>query len=166
MKRLTTFSLTTKTLLYLALLFAPVALPQTGFAQSNMVGTWKLNLAKSRYSPGPPPRSNTVTIQAEGQGFRATTEGIGAQGNPTKVDFGFFTTDGKSYPIAGVPRFDAFSFKRVNDSTVEIIRTKAGKVVQTETGVTSADGKTQTYTTTGVNANGQEFNNVIVFDKQ
>jgi hypothetical protein len=66
----------------------------------------------------------------------------------------------------GVPRYDAFSFKRVDDSTWELTRTRGGKMVQFETGVTSADGKTQTYTSTSFNENGQQSNNVIVFDKQ
>jgi hypothetical protein len=163
MNRSTKLVLTMTALLGLAV---ATALPQIGFAQSNMIGTWKLNLAKSTYNPGPPPKSNTLNIQAEGQGFRVTTEGIGAQGNSTGVNFGFFTTDGKFYPITGVPRYDAFSFKRVNESTWEITRTKAGKVVQIETGVTSEDGKTQTYTSMGVDPNGQKSNRVIVFDKQ
>jgi hypothetical protein len=74
--------------------------------------------------------------------------------------------DAKSYPIAGEPAYDANSWKRVNGSTVEITRTKAGKAVQTVTGVTSADGKTLKITVTGVNANGQPINNVFVSDKQ
>jgi hypothetical protein len=164
MNRRTTLAWTTTALLGLTV---ATALPQIVFAQSNMVGTWKLNLAKSTYSPGaPPPRSITLHIQAEEQGFRVTLEGIDAQGNPTGTNFGFFTTDGKFYSMAGVPRYDAFAFKRVDDSTWEITRTKGGKVVQFETGVTSADGKTQTYTSTSFNEDGRQSNNVIVFDKQ
>ena len=40
--------------------FAGVALAQS----DPSVGTWKLNLTKSKYSPGPLPKSNTVTIAA------------------------------------------------------------------------------------------------------
>jgi hypothetical protein len=156
-------TLTTMVLLGLAI----AALPQPSFAQSNSnVGTWKLNLAKSKYSPGPSPKSNTLIIEAVGQGLKVTTEGVNAQGNPTKVDFGVILYDGKSYPVTGVPDYDANSSKRVNESTTEFIRTKAGKVVQTTTGVTSADGKTVSFTTTGVNAIGQQINNIAVYDKQ
>jgi hypothetical protein len=155
-------TLTTIALLGLAVAFA-TAFPQTGFAQNDpAIGTWKLNLAKS----GPAPKSNTLIVEAVGQDIRATTEGIDAQGNPTKVDFGVVFYDGKSYPITGVPDYDASSQKRVNDSTNQFTRTKAGKVVQTTTGVTSADGKTLTFTTTGVNANGQQINNVAVYERQ
>jgi hypothetical protein len=143
------------------------ALPQTGLAQSNpMIGTWKLNLAKSKFSPGPPPRSGTTIFEPAGEGLRVTAEGIDAQGNPTKVDFGVIFFDGKSYPVTGAPAYDASSYKRANDSTVEYTRTKAGKVVQTATFVVSADGKTRTLTTTGVDEKGQKIDNVAFYDKQ
>jgi hypothetical protein len=166
MKRRT---LTTMTLLSALVLFA-TALPRTAFAQSNpffnsLIGTWKLNLAKSTYSPGPPPRSRTLTYHAEGQGIRVTLESVDAQGNTTKgSDVAF--DDGKSYPVTGNPAFDAQAGKVVNDSTAWIIRTKAGKVAQTLIGVVSADGKTNTITTAGVTADGRQINDVSVYEKQ
>jgi hypothetical protein len=170
MNRRTTWTLTTRALPFLAVVLI-TALPQIGFAQSNAtVGTWTLNLAKSKYSPGPPPRSSimtfTLTFQAEGRSLTATTEVIDAPGNPTKVVHGPYFYDGKSYPVTGARAYDQASYKIVNDSTDEITRTKFGKVVQTVTEVLSADGKTLTFTTTGVNANGQQINNVAVYEKQ
>jgi hypothetical protein len=141
-------------------------LPQMAFAQTDpFLGTWQLNLAKSKYSPGPPPRSDTVTYQAEGQRLRLTFDVIDAQGNPAKGVLILFD-DGRSYPVAGLRAFDAYSYKRINNSTYEVTRIKTGKVVQTLTDVVSADGKTMTLTATGVNANGQQINNVVVYDKQ
>jgi hypothetical protein len=165
MKRRTTFTLTSMALLFLAALLA-TAVPKIGYAQSNLLGaTWKLNLAKSKFSPGPAPRSSTLTYEAVGQGFRGKNEIVDAQGNSRKVVVDIFF-DGKSYPVTGAPAFDASSFKIINDSTVEATRTKAGKVIQTMTRVLSADGKTLTFTTTGMNANGQQINDVAVYDKQ
>ena len=157
---------TTTALLGLAV---ATALPQTGLAQINpLIGTWKLNVAKSKYSPGPPPRSNTVIWEAVGQGLRSRGEGVDAQGNPTKTDFGVISFDGKSYPVTGQPAYDASSYKLVNASTYtyEATRTKAGRVVRTLTSVPSADGKSRTLTITGVDEKGQQINNVVVFDKQ
>jgi hypothetical protein len=143
------------------------ALPSIGFAQSNLLGTtWKLNPTKSKYNPGPGPRSSTLTYEAAGQGFRATNEGVDAQGNPTKGVFGVYFYDGKSYPVTGVPAYDASSYKLINDSTAEMTRTKAGKVIQTTIRMLSADGKTLTFTTTGVNADGQQINDFSVYEKQ
>ena len=102
---------TTMALLGLAV---ATALPQAGLAQSHpLIGTWKVNLAKSKYSPGPPPRSNTAIWEAVGQGFRTRTEGIDAQGNPTKTDAGVFSFDGKSYPYTGNAAYDASSYKQI-----------------------------------------------------
>jgi hypothetical protein len=150
-----------------AVVVLATAVPQLGLAQTNQpTGTWKLNLAKSKFSPGPPPRSQTLTYETVGQGFKATNEGVDAQGNPTKGVFGVYFYDGKSYPITGVPDFDASSYKAVNESTVEMTRTKAGKVIQTQTRVMSPDGKTLTFTATGTNAKGEQINNIAVYDKQ
>jgi len=143
------------------------ALPSIGFAQSNLVGaTWKLNPTKSKFNPGPAPKSSTLSYEAVGQGFRATNEGVDAQGNPTKAVFGVYFYDGKSYPVTGVPAYDASSYKMMNDTTAEMTRTKAGNVIQTAIRVLSADGKTLTFTTTGLNANGQQINDISVYEKQ
>jgi len=165
MNRRTTLILTSMALLFLAALFT-TAVPEIGLAQSNLLGaTWKLNLAKSKFDPGPAPRSSTLTYEAVGQGFRGNNEIVDVQGNSTKVVVDIIF-DGKSHPVTGAPGFDAQSYKLINDSTLEGTRTKAGKVVQTMTRVLSADGKTLTFTATGMDANGQQINNVAVYDKQ
>jgi hypothetical protein len=114
----------------------------------------------------PGPKSGTAKVEAVGQGVRITAEIIDAQGNLTKLDYGVVFVDGKFYPVTGTPAFDAISFKRVDDFTLQQTRTKAGKVVQSVIEVISGDGQQMTFTTTGVNANGQPFTNVSVFDKQ
>jgi hypothetical protein len=150
------------------LLGSAITAPQAAFAQSSqwLVGTWKLNLAKSTYTPGPPPRSQTLTFETEAQGHRVTVETINAQGNPAKAVL-IRHDDGKSYPVTGnAAAFDAEAFRTVNDSTAWVIRTKAGKVVTTIVAEMSADGKSFTDTITGVNADGQPFYIVAVREKQ
>jgi hypothetical protein len=127
-----------------------------------MDGTWKIDLAKSTFSPGPPPRSQILTLEKEGQGERLTVETIDAQGNPAKLVVSRPHLDGKPFSVMGIAAFDAEALKTVNDSTAWIIRTKGGTIVS----VISADGKTFTDTITGVNANGQPFYNVAVREKQ
>ena len=100
--------LTFTTALFFGFVFAAIS-PHLGFAQSTSAGTWKLNLAKSTFTPGPPPRSSTLTFQAEGQSLTATVEGINAQGNPTKVVHGPYLYDGKTYPVTGAPGYDSAS---------------------------------------------------------
>ena len=141
--------------------------PQPVFAQSDpFVGTWQLNLAKSKF-PGPPPKSQTDNIQAEGQGLKVTATGVEAQGNPISNAFAL-VFDGMSHPSNRAPNFyDASADARVDAYTLISSRTKAGKLIGTQTVVVSPDGKTLTATTTAINAaNGQPFNSIQVFDKQ
>jgi hypothetical protein len=142
-----------------------IASPAFGQGIDPLIGTWKLNLEKSTYSPGQPPRSDTVTFEAIEGGLRSTVETIDAQGNSSKrVSIEF--DDGKFHPVTGVPAFDAHASKRVNNSTWWVFRTKAGKVVRTLILAVSADGKTESVTVAGVTANGLPLYNVIVRDKQ
>src|SRR5271169_4475733 len=86
------------------------------FAQNNpAVGTWKLNLEKSKYNPGPAPKSLTRTLEAQGDNVKYSFEGVSAEG--TAVAYSFtMTFDGKDYPIVGsMPGgADAISIKRVD----------------------------------------------------
>ena len=54
-------------------------------AQGNdpRVGTWKLNVAKSKYDPGPAPQSQTLKVEAVGKGEKITSEAIAADGKKT-----------------------------------------------------------------------------------
>jgi hypothetical protein len=148
------------------------ALPQIGFAQSNpWIGTWKLNLEKSTFSPGAPPKSQTSTVEAVGQGIRITNDGVDAQGNPAKNVVQLFN-DGQAHPIGSTESslatlaYDTLSDREVSNSTWWDIRTKAGKVVQVVVNEMAPDGKTWTLKIMGVTPNGQQVYNVLVRDKQ
>ena len=161
MNRRSILSLSAITVLGLA-----AALPQVGFAQSDpLTGMWTLNLAKSKYSPGPPPKSGTFTFQGDGQNKKNTTQGIDAEGKPTGGVF-MHIYDGKPHPTTGSTIFDASAYTRVDAYTVNIIRYKAGAVVQTGSHVVSRDGKELTVTSRGTGAKGEQINNVAVYDKQ
>jgi hypothetical protein len=57
------------------------AVPRIALSESiPPVGTWKLNVTKSTFN-GPPPRSQIVAVQAEGQGLGLTIENVDAEGN-------------------------------------------------------------------------------------
>ena len=128
------------------------------------VGTWKLNLAKSTYVPGPLPRSNVITIAAAGTGYHVTAKGEDAAAKPTSIDY-TVTFDGKDSPVKGAPAYDTTSLKRIDANTTEQIRKKDGKTVQTATRKISADGKTMTVTTRGKDEAGRTLNTVAVYDR-
>jgi len=129
------------------------------------VGTWKLNVAKSKYSPGPAPKEVTMKIEAKGAGIHLTQSGTDAAGKPIKVEF-TANYDGKDTPVTGVANTDTIALKRVDANSSEGTLKKAGKVVMTVTSVVSKDGKTRTSTFKGTDAAGKPVNNVVVYDRQ
>ena len=134
-------------------------------ASDARIGTWKLNVAKSKYSPGPAPQSNTLKIEASGQEEKVTTEGVNATGTPTMTQY-TANFDGKDYPLTGSQNADKVSLKRIDARTTERTDKKGDKVVLTLTQVVSQDGKTMTTTVKGTNAQGQAVDNVVVYEKQ
>jgi hypothetical protein len=129
------------------------------------IGSWKLNVAKSKYVPGPAPKSNEITITAAGAGYHVVAKGEDAKGNPTSIDY-TATFDGKDSPVIGAPAYDTTSLKRINANTSEQTRKKEGKTVQTVTRKISADGKTMTVTTRGKDESGHTVNIMAVYDRQ
>jgi hypothetical protein len=129
------------------------------------LGTWKLNLGKSTYSPGPAPKSATLTIEAHDGGIKYTSHGENAQGAPIHVEF-TAKYDGQDNPVTGSPDFNSIALKRIDAQTIEATIKKDGMVMGTSRTVISHDGQTRTLTSKGKNAAGQEVNNLVVYDKQ
>ena len=165
MNRRTILSLTTMTMLCLAVVFA-TALPQPGLAQSNpWLGMWKLNLAKSTYPPGQAPRSATFNFQGAEANLTNTVDTVSAAGSSTRA-VNMHNYDGQPHPLPGDPDQDTRSYTRVDANTVIFASMKAGKLVQVATLVLSQDGRTLTVTTRGTDVRGQQVNTVSVNDKQ
>jgi len=156
-----------KTLTFLAAAcLLPAAFGVTAVAQSgDPSGTWTLNVAKSKYSPGPTPKSGTVTYSAAGAGTKIAVDLVAGDGS--KVHWEYTANyDGKDYPVKGNPDADTASLKRINATTVEIQNKKGGKNTLLNTRVFSADGKTLTVTTKGTNGQGQATDNLQVFERK
>ena len=94
-------------------------------AKDPVIGTWALNVAKSKFNPGPPPKSQLRGYVKSGDKIEATFTGVNADGTPMKI---MFTSayDGKDYAFTGDPNADAISFKRVDAHTVEATAKKGG----------------------------------------
>ena len=129
------------------------------------IGTWVLNVAQSKYSPGPAPKQQTSVYSMKGESLTVTTKGLSPDGKPLTTEFtaGF---DGKDYAVKGNPDWDAVSIKRVDPQTIEFVRKRAGQVVQNARSVVAKDGRTRTVTVTGVNAQGQKMSTVGVYDRK
>jgi len=137
----------------------------TALAADAVEGAWKLNLAKSTFSPGPAPKSQSRTYVESAQGMTVTVKTTAADGKESTTTI-VFKDDGKSYPVSGNPDFDAISAKRVDALSLHSTQTKAGATVGTAVRTVSKDGKTLTFKQKGTHANGEKFEDVSVYDKQ
>jgi hypothetical protein len=128
-------------------------------------GTWKLNIAKSKFVPGPAPKSDTITVKIENDTETYKAEGEDASGKPTD---GSFTAklDGTDTPITGNPLGDTISIKHPSPNRLVAQIKKDGKLTMTVHIVVSADGKTRTATYTGKTSDGKDVHEVRVYEKQ
>jgi hypothetical protein len=128
------------------------------------MGTWKLNEAKSKFSPGAP-KNTTVVYEAAGDSIKVIVDGVDGAGNPTHNEWtGKF--DGKPYPVTGDPTTDTRTYRKINNRTLALTNKKDGKVAVTGRIVVLPNGKSRTLTTTGRDAKGKRFSNRAVYDKQ
>jgi hypothetical protein len=128
------------------------------------IGTWKLNEAKSKFSPGAT-KNQTVVYQAAGDQMKVTIEGTTVDGKPVHIEWtGKF--DGKFYALTGDPNNDERSYKKINARTLAGTSKKGGKIVSTSRIVVAADGKSRTVTSSGTNAKGEKVKTVAAYDKE
>ena len=142
-----------------------VALGQAKPDPTILMGTWKLNVAKSKFNPGPAPKSTTLTFKPTATGVSFTFDSVTAEGQTTHGQNNE-TFDGRPYAV----KFSNFSGMRttkwVDAFTLTEVNTLDGKVRTSRTMVISKDGKTLTVTAKGINDQGQATNNIAVLEKQ
>ena len=125
------------------------------------MGTWKLNEAKSQFSPGAT-KNQTVVYAPAGDMVKVTTDGTGKDGKPVHTEWtGKF--DGKDYPVTGSSEGDSRSYIASGKHSLSMTIKQAGKVVATGKITVALDGKSRTVTTTGAEPS---MNNTAVYDKQ
>ena len=132
------------------------------------VGTWKLNVAKSKVTPGPAPQSQTRTVVAQGDGAKYTFDVVTADGSAKSYSFET-NYDGKDSAItgSGAPGgADTIALKRISSHKVEATLKRGGKVSGTSVAEVSADGKTTTLHTKGTDPDGKPYSSSSVYDKQ
>ena len=139
-----------------------------GQASDQWVGTWKLNLAKSVYQLGPPPKTQMQVYEPFGDGLRVSVETI--TDNGTRIAYGYAARlDGQEHLITGelTPNGAKTIALRVRDSfIIEATLRRGADVVLTTRIVLSQDGTVLTITSKGTNLKELPTNSVTVFDKQ
>jgi hypothetical protein len=142
-------------------------------------GTWSRNLAKSTFSPGPPPPATSTDIRRfstlEGGWSLFEQSGVNAQGDPIFQSVAY-KIDGKPYPVMTQPAISGFlttgkpstttrSYRRIDASSVEFTSYNNGVAGIPTVRTVAKDGKSYTETTKGTGPKGQAVNNVVVFDR-
>ena len=137
-------------------------------AQSDpRVGTWVLNVAKSKYTPGPPPAAEVRRYAPASQAHALATsiESMDVAGHRVTLQY-TAGDDGKDYPMTGVPFADAVAIHRKGATTFEVDTKKNGKIIGTTQGEISKDGRVLTLTSKTRTAAGQAVTNIAVYDKK
>ncbi len=134
-------------------------------AQNNpFVGTWKLNLAKSK-DPGAFPKEETLTVQVVGGQRQVTIKGTATNGSPISFKYEVPDKGGLGKVLAGGP-YDAVAGKRIDANTREVSYMMRGKGVLQLRSAVSKDGNTMSLTVEGTDDQGRTFSGLAVFDKQ
>lgn len=151
-----------------AKLVVGVAITAIGmFGADNSIGTWKLNIEKSKFTPPStnPITSLTIVNEAVDGGVKVAVTGQVKDGTPITSSH-TVKYDGKEYPVPGAP-WDTTALKQVDANTFTYENKKTGgKFHSTGRIVISKDGKTMTDTTKGTNAEGQPSSGLWIYDKQ
>ncbi len=138
------------------------------FAADNTLGTWKVNMEKSKYSPAPWPVKNLTSVrESTPDGVKVTISGDRSDGSAINASY---TTkyDGSASAVtgSGAP-YDSISIKQVNANklTYEAKQT-SGKYHANGTTLISKDGKTMTTRAKGTDGDGKPMALTLVYDKQ
>ena len=138
-------------------------------AQNNpFLGTWKLNLSKSKFDGMPAPKSLTRTVAAEGAGATYTFTGEDADGKAIEYSFTSHF-DGKDSAVTGggMPGgADTVALTRVNSNMIRTIWKKGGNAIGMSNTEVSRDGKTTIVKGSGVDPGGKKFSMVSVYEEQ
>jgi len=137
-------------------------------AADNSIGTWKLNLEKTKYTPAPfPVKSITAVREQASGGVKVTNTGERTDGTPINTNYtAMYDGSPASVSGQGAP-YDTISIKQVDANTFTWnAKKKDGKYHSHGRIVISPDGKTMTMTAKGTDPDGKPMTVNLVYDKQ
>src|SRR5688572_18125579 len=149
----------------IAVVFASTAVPGQSQSISLWAGTWKRNLARSSYSPGPAPKTEqTVTMEIVNGLLRVTENGFNAEGGATRIAY-VVNFDGSEHAVDAAQALTR-TYRWIDERRFEgVNRVKGDETTMIEYAL-AADASTYTLTTTGITAQGQLVHHVVVYEKQ
>ena len=109
-----------------------------------LLGTWRLDLSKSKYFPGPAPLSETRIYAADKDGVLGVINRVHADRHTEIIEYR--ANYDREQTVTGTPAYDAITLKRIDDHTSVSTLSHAGMVFGTAKRVISPDGNTMTIT--------------------
>ena len=128
-----------------------------------ILGVWELNVAKSKYSPGPGPVSETRTYQRGPNGIEGTIQRRFADGRSARIEY--VAEYDREYPVRGTEEYDNNLLKRITARVAEAVLSHAGRVYGTARRVIDESGKTMTITFKQEGSSGKPVNNTSFYEK-
>jgi hypothetical protein len=153
---------------YVAVVLLAALASTPAFAQDNpALGTWKLNVAKSKFTGAPAPKELTRTLAADGDSVKYTFAGTAGDGSSVAYSF-TLKYDGKEYPVEGTTPggFDQIAITKVNANTYTVVQKRGGKQAGTGKVTVSKDGKTTTVVLKYTGSDGKSAGTTSLYDKQ
>ena len=132
-------------------------------AADAVIGTWVLDVKKSDYRPGPPPKSQTRVYRESAEGITATVVTVNASGKVTTAEYPV-NYDGHPHAVTGSTDIDVIQMTKISNSRAESILMHAGKVLAKA--VREVSGATLTITYEGKAADGETIKNLSRYDRQ
>src|SRR5262245_27489679 len=86
-------------------------------ADNPFLGTWKLNMAKSKGTPGTMDKEATQVFEEDGNGIKRTFTAVNAEGKPINMS-STDPWDGMEHKVDGPMGPAMVAVKKVNDHTV------------------------------------------------
>ena len=152
-----------KTKSMVAVLLLCLASAVMSVAQDAQLGSWELNEAKSKFSPGSP-KTTSSKYEAAGDMIKVTLDGVGFDGKPSHTEWtGKY--DGKDYPTTGDPNQTSRSYTKIDAHRMKIAVKHGDAVILSGTITVAANGKSRTVEATGGMAD-KKFSYTAVYDKQ
>ncbi len=155
-------------ILSLVLIASAFAAGAAAFAADNSLGTWKVNVDKSKFTPAPlPVKSLTSVRESVPDGVKVTNTGERADGTAINATY-TAKYDGSPTSVSGQGSpYDTVSLKQVNANTFTWEAKKSdGKYHSHGRLVISPDGKTMTLSAKGTDQDGKPMTVTLVYDKQ
>ena len=149
------------------LLLAVFGLVGSLWAADPMVGTWKLNIAKSKYPPGTqaaPKQEMQVVRELDGNQLEYTLTGTRTDGSAISSK-GVVPQQGGAYK-GSFPEGESVFRTVIDPNSFYITVLQNGKQVEILHVVINKDGKTMTATIKGIDAKGKPFEYLDFWDKQ